>query len=39
MWPGVNNYTDLGKFKKDQVVGIRSIKGEIIAIGATGCSL
>ena len=39
MWPGVNNFSDLGKFKKDQVVGIRSIKGEMIAIGAMGCSL
>ena len=38
MWPGVNNYGDLGNFKKDEVVGIRSIQGEIIAVGAMGCS-
>lgn len=38
MWPGVFDYSALGKFKKDQVVGIRSLKGEMIAIGAMGCS-
>ena len=28
----------MGNFRKDEVVGIRSIKGEMIAIGAMGCS-
>lgn len=27
MWPGVRDYSGLGKFQKDQVVGIRSAKG------------
>lgn len=39
MWPGVRDYSDLGEFKKDQVVGIKSSKGELIAVGATGCGI
>lgn len=39
MWPGVRSYAGLGNFQKDQVVGILSSKGDIIAIGALGCSL
>lgn len=38
MWPGVRNCSELGEFKKDEVVCIRSGKGEPIAIGAMGCS-
>lgn len=38
MWPGVKDYSDLGNFKKDEIVSIRSSKGEIIAVGAMGCS-
>lgn len=39
MWPGVRDYSGLGKFQKDQVVAIRTAKGELIAVGALGCSL
>jgi translation initiation factor 2D len=39
MWPGVRDITSLGNFLKDQVVGIRTAKGDIVAIGALGCSL
>jgi len=39
MWPGVRDFSGLGHFEKDQVVGIRTAKGEIIAVGAMGCSL
>jgi predicted ribosome-associated RNA-binding protein Tma20 len=38
MWPGVYDHSGLGEFKKDDVISVRSIKGEIIAIGAMGCS-
>lgn len=27
MWPGVRNIKDLGDFKKDQIIGVRSAKG------------
>lgn len=39
MWPGVRSFEGLQNFAKDEVVAIRSSKGEIIAIGAMGCSL
>jgi predicted ribosome-associated RNA-binding protein Tma20 len=39
MWPGVNSFAELGNFKKDEVVSIKNMKGEIIAVGALGCSL
>lgn len=39
MWPGVRDYTNLGNFKKDDVTAIIDAKGEVIAIGAMGCSL
>jgi predicted ribosome-associated RNA-binding protein Tma20 len=39
MWPGVYSFSGLGNFKKDEVVSIRNIIGEVIAIGALGCSL
>ncbi len=38
MWPGVANCKTLDKFKKDEVVLIKSAKGEGIAIGAMGCN-
>lgn len=38
MWPGVRNCSELGEFKKDEVIAIRSAKGEPIAVGAMGCS-
>ncbi len=38
MWPGVKSSEGLGEWVKDQTVGIRNSKGEIIAIGAMGCS-
>ena len=38
MWPGVRSCSELGEFKKDEVIGIRSAKGEPIAVGAMGCS-
>jgi predicted RNA-binding protein (TIGR00451 family) len=37
MWPGVRSYEGLGEFSKDETVGIRNSKGEMIAIGAMGC--
>jgi predicted RNA-binding protein (TIGR00451 family) len=39
MWPGVKEFTSLGNFKKDSVVSIKNSVGEIIAVGALGCSL
>lgn len=39
MWPGVRDYLGLGNFEKDQIVGIRTAKGQLIAIGAMGSSL
>ncbi len=39
MWPGVRDLSGLGQFEKDQVVGVRTAKGQLIAIGAMGCSL
>jgi predicted ribosome-associated RNA-binding protein Tma20 len=39
MWPGVNSFAGLGNFKKDEVVSIRNLNDEVIAIGALGCSL
>jgi predicted ribosome-associated RNA-binding protein Tma20 len=39
MWPGVRDYAGLGDFKKDDVIGIRSSKGELIAVGAMGCGI
>ena len=39
MWPGVRDYKGLENFQKDQVVAIRSAKGQLIGVGATGCSL
>lgn len=39
MWPGVSSFAGLGNFKKDEVVSIRNLNGEVIAIGALGCSL
>jgi predicted RNA-binding protein (TIGR00451 family) len=39
MWPGVRDYSNLQNFKKDDIVSIRNAKGEIIAVGALGCSL
>ena len=39
MWPGVLDFSSLGnKFKKDQVVSIKTSQGAVIAIGAMGCS-
>ena len=38
MWPGVRDIGSLGTFKKDQVVSIRDSKGQIVAVGAMGCS-
>lgn len=38
MWPGVRSWEDLGVFTKDDVVGLRSAKGQIIGVGAMGCS-
>ena len=38
MWPGVKDFSGLGKFQKGQVVGIRSAKGDLIAVGLSGCS-
>ena len=38
MWPGVKDIEGLGQFKKDEVVAIVNCKGELIAIGALGCS-
>jgi predicted RNA-binding protein (TIGR00451 family) len=39
MWPGVRDFTNVGNFKKDQIVSIRTSKGEVIGVGAMGCSL
>jgi len=39
MWPGVRDFNGLGNFKKDEVIRILSGKGEVVAIGAMGCSL
>lgn len=38
MWPGVRSIEGLGEFKKDETVGIRNSKGNLIAIGAMGCN-
>ena len=39
MWPGVQDISTLGDFKKDQVVSIRNSKGLTVGVGAMGCSL
>jgi translation initiation factor 2D len=39
MWPGVRDFSNLGNFKKDDVILIVTCKGEPIAVGAMGCSL
>lgn len=39
MWPGVLDFSNVGNFKKDQIVSIRTAKGEVIGVGAMGCSL
>lgn len=38
MWPGVRSLEGLGKFGKDDVVGMRNGKGEVVGIGALACS-
>ena len=34
MWPGVQDYSRLGDFKKDDLVAIKSSKGEFVAVAA-----
>ena len=38
MWPGVADYSRLGDFKKDELVAVKSSKGEFVAIAALAVS-
>ena len=38
MWPGVADYSMLGDFKKDELVAVKSSKGEFVAIAALAVS-
>jgi predicted ribosome-associated RNA-binding protein Tma20 len=38
MWPGVADYSQLGDFVKEEIVAVRSFKGEFVAIAGLAIS-